>query len=201
MKRKYYKYDYERKADRRAGFFAFPIINGAVWFASWLLSTGVQSGGVWGLLLPWLANGLILVFAFIFRPEFAVGYITFISAAITAVFVLGFLFVGGCFLAIGVGFIFTPLGPLAGIVAIGVYLAILAAGLAWSVDQATRWYDNWTFAFDDPKHQLRKSSDQPQPVIKPATNLPISDDPDQPPDKGEYTTQNNTPCEAENDGR
>lgn len=176
MKRKYYKYDYEIKADRKAGFFAFPIINGVVWFASWLLSSGVQSGGLWGLLLPWIANGLILLVAVIFRPEFAVGYLTFISAAIIAVFVLGIIFVGGCFLAIGVGLIFTPLGPLAGFVAIGVFLAILVAGLAWAADHAIRWYDNWTFAWDKPKPE-RPDYPNPLPPIQlseesTSTNIP-----------------------------
>ena len=158
MKRKYSKDNYARKADRKVGFVAFPIINVVVWFVSWLFSSGVQSESGWALLLPWVANGLVLVYAFIFRPEFAVGYLVFIAFALGIVFALGFLFLGGCFLAIGVGAIFSFANELAIMVAGSVFVVAFIAGLIWIGTFAKNWYDEWLAV------PIEKNLDEPPPL-------------------------------------
>ena len=111
LKRKIYSSEVERRRDRLIGFLAFPAINFILsqFIESSLRDlirflfqdTPVQETLRNGLsLLPWVINGIILLLAFFFRVEFALGYIAFVAATITSVALIGALFLAGCFLLI-----------------------------------------------------------------------------------------------------
>jgi hypothetical protein len=91
MKRKVYMTRREQMTDQIIGFCTFPLLNVALW----IISQRIDS-----LALPWLVNGIVLAFAFLFRPEFGMGYIAFIAVAVTVVTVLSVLFVAACFVSI-----------------------------------------------------------------------------------------------------
>ncbi len=112
MKRKVYVTARERKADRIKGFCAFPIVNVLLWIIAQMIdsllptqaaTTDLPSFMPVELLffaLPWLVNGTVLALAFLFRPEFGVGYIAFVAVAITVAVALSVLFVAACFVYI-----------------------------------------------------------------------------------------------------
>ncbi len=83
MKRKVYTTDRERKSDQVIGCVAFPIVNVALWLAmSRLLAEATtDQARARALLLPWIVNGLVLILAFLFRPQTGVGYIAWIGLA------------------------------------------------------------------------------------------------------------------------
>ncbi|HLA08462.1 MAG TPA: hypothetical protein VJ022_13520, partial [Anaerolineales bacterium] len=119
MKRKFYATSRERKADQIKGFLAFPLVNVPLGIILWMIlqmidwmrySQRIDSQELtwvsdlpWLVIrelvstLPWLVNGIVLVLAFLFRPEFGVGYVAFIAIAITASTALSVLFVAACF--------------------------------------------------------------------------------------------------------
>jgi hypothetical protein len=112
MKRKVYVTARERRADQIKGFLACPIANVLLWVI-WpvIYSLALTQGATtdWSsfalvqalnLALPWLVNGCVLVLAFVFRPQFAIGYVAFIAVAITAATALSCLFVAACFVSI-----------------------------------------------------------------------------------------------------
>ena len=110
MRRKAYRDVGERKRDRWIGFFAFPLINGALLLAELLLFVAnYQIGTGWNSqvevllkLLPWIVNGLVIIWAIIFWPEFTVGYLAFMAFILVIAVILGVLFLAGCFIFIGV---------------------------------------------------------------------------------------------------
>jgi hypothetical protein len=122
MKRKVYATRREQMTDQIIGFWTFPLLNVVLW----IISQRIDS-----LALPWLVNGIVLAFAFLFHPEFGMGYITFIAVAVTVVTVLSVLFVAACFVSIRsaevignlafVLFGILMLGGLAGLAALAVY--------------------------------------------------------------------------------
>jgi hypothetical protein len=95
MKRKIYTTRRERMTDQIIGFLAFPLVNVTLWISllrvseiidSQLLATPVSA-------LPWLVNGSVVALALLLRPEFGVGYITFIGVAVAVVMALGVMVV------------------------------------------------------------------------------------------------------------
>ncbi len=112
MKRKVYVTDQERRADQIKGFLAFPIVNGLLWIILQLLyaisPTEVPAANEsvfvlarWLIfVLPWLVNGSVLALAFVFRSQFAIGYIAFIGIALAVVVGLSMLFVAACFVVL-----------------------------------------------------------------------------------------------------
>jgi len=103
----------KRMDDQIIGFLAFPLLN----ILLWILSQRIDSSA-----LPWIVNGIVLALAFLFRPQFGVGYIAFIGIAIIVVTVLSIVFVAACFVSILSA---TVIGPLA----IGLFIFLMSAGL------------------------------------------------------------------------
>ncbi len=103
----------KRMDDQIIGFLAFPLVN----IPLWIISQRIDSSA-----LPWIVNGIVLALAFLFRPQFGVGYIAFIGIAITVVTVLSVVFVAACFVSVLAA---TVIGPLA----IVLFVFLMAAGL------------------------------------------------------------------------
>ena len=103
----------KRMDDQIIGFLAFPLVN----IPLWIISQRVDSSA-----LPWLANGIVLALAFLFRPQFGVGYIAFIGVAITVVTVLSVVFVAACFVSVLSAAVIGPL-------AIALFVFLMSGGL------------------------------------------------------------------------
>ena len=73
------------------GFCACPIVNFLLW-------TSLQSNDSWAL--PWIVNGIVLALAFLFRPDFGVGYIAFFGFIVTVVMIVSVCVMAACFVAI-----------------------------------------------------------------------------------------------------
>ena len=99
--------------DQIMGFLAFPLVNVPLW----IISQRMES---WAL--PWILNGIVLALAFLFRPQFGVGYIAFIGIAIMVVTVLSIVFVAACFVSILSAAVIGPL-------AIVLFVFLMSAGL------------------------------------------------------------------------
>ncbi len=176
MKRKKYNNDYERKYDQRAGFIAFIVFNVALWLFRFLLITGVRiyvhsflqvnvfeytlpfadQLETFIIMFPWVMNGLVIVLALIFRPQFTIGYLAGVALAFLAQFVFGVLFVAGCFAGIGVGYALIPeedsafnIGILCG------RIAILAA-IVFFGRLALRWYRSWWHNAAPPQNEPKE---------------------------------------------
>src|SRR5512138_89530 len=108
MKRKVYTTRRERVIDRIIGFLAFPLVNVPLGIILWLIpQTAIFSRtSNPGLLLvlisalPWLVNGIVIVLAFLLRPQLGIGYMAFIAIALALVGVLSVVFVAACFVTI-----------------------------------------------------------------------------------------------------
>jgi hypothetical protein len=115
MKRKVYTTDRERKTDQIIGFAAFPLVNAALWFAMDRLLADHVRGNIWSL--PWLVNALVLVLAFLFRPQMGIAYVACIGLLCIPI-LPGFMCIAACFVK-------EPWGPVIGLL---MFLG-LAAGL------------------------------------------------------------------------
>ena len=102
MKRKIYATRRERMTYQVIGFLAFPLVNVPLWILLGILSQLASSSSLTILLsaVPWLVNGIVIVLALLFHPEFGVGYVVFIGAAVAVVTVLSIVFVAACFVTI-----------------------------------------------------------------------------------------------------
>jgi hypothetical protein len=125
----------EQKIDQRIGFIAFPIVNIIVWLVAGMLlaqTTGVgidqasnvarlRAASTW---LPWVVNGLVLVWAAIFRWHIGVGYL--VSCG-------GFLATGVGLGLIGVivSFVSVPLLALTGLIGLVVFLLLMLVASIW----------------------------------------------------------------------
>jgi hypothetical protein len=158
MKRKVYATSQERKADQIKGFWAFPLVNvplqTIVWMILWMSSYVIYPREltlVWALpllfvrVLPWLVNGIVLVLAFMFRPEFGVGYIAFIAVAIIASTALSILFVAACFVSILSAAVMEDL-------AIWVFVFLMVAGLLGLGVFAIYVFRSWQSSFKNNSH-------------------------------------------------
>ena len=102
MKRKVYTTRRERMTDQIVGFLAFPLVNVPLGFFLWIISQIAYS---WLLsilfsALPWLVNGILILLALLWRPEIAIGYVTFMGAAVAMIILMSVLFVAACFVTI-----------------------------------------------------------------------------------------------------
>jgi hypothetical protein len=134
VKPKVYESFAEQKIDQHIGFVAFPVVNAVVWLLAWLLSTWVDSITLEPsvphpnlrlaiALLPWVVNGLVLLWAAVFRRYIAGGYLVFLG---------GLLVVGTLLGLIGV-VAFCVSVPLTALTGLGGGLAFLALALAASI--------------------------------------------------------------------
>ena len=137
MRRKEYRDASERKQDRWIGFVAFPLINVGLLIVEFVLFVASYQIGIgWssqamGLLrsLPWIVNGLVLIWSLIFRPEFTVGYLAFMAFIIVVAVVVGVLFLAGCFILIGVAVVLSAANSGGGCPSVFVALIIPLLGI------------------------------------------------------------------------
>ncbi|MEK7783844.1 MAG: hypothetical protein AAB658_00285 [Chloroflexota bacterium] len=135
MKRKTYEMNREAKIDQAIGFIVFPLVNAPLFAAIyWMLSLPKPTNQatpydlliIFGLLAPWVFNGIGLLLSIIYRPHIAVGGLAFIFAVISGVVIAGILFLPACFLAVAVGILFAQMEERAGaIVGIVTLFAIM----------------------------------------------------------------------------
>jgi xanthosine utilization system XapX-like protein len=160
MKRRVYRSGYERKRDQRIGAVAFPLVNAVVWLAilwmpGWIgtmLPAGVPPVQLQTFfrLLPWVVNGGVLIWAFIFRPQIGVGYITCFGAILFAGVALAVVAVGSCAISI-------PFIALIGLPGLLVFVAAALIGFAWLVsvgyEKVNWWWSNYEDAPEGPPSQ------------------------------------------------
>lgn len=151
MIRKVYATDRERKSDQRLGCVAFPLVNVPLWLIGLLISESVPHTTFQAivLLLTWIVNGLILIAAFLFRPQIGVGYIMSVALIICGTLMMSALTVGSCLAGLAVAL---PLeaaeGPTTGIPAghvLGylVGLTLFFGGLTLLYRWARAAYRSW----------------------------------------------------------
>ena len=138
MKRKVYTTRRERMIDQVLGFLAFPLVNIPLGIILWIIpQTSIFSrisnpelSLVLISALPWLVNGIVIILAFLFRPQLGVGYIAFIAIALTLVAVLSVAFVAACFVTLVIATSFRGMGE-QGVISLIVFLtaAVIAAEL------------------------------------------------------------------------
>ena len=137
MKRKVYATRRERMIDQILGFVALPLVNVPLGIILWLIMSEVDPQWVTPLLLlPWLVNGIILVLAFLWRPEFAVGYITFIGVAVALAVGLSAVVVAACFVII-------PLYLIIGDQVNWVFVILIGIGLFGIIMVTISLFKNW----------------------------------------------------------
>lgn len=141
MKRKVYATRRERMRDQIRGFLAFPLLNVSLGVILWTIKHRINSPLLMLVpALPWIANGIVIVLAFLLRPEFAIGYIAFICAILAFVMALSVVVVAACFVII-------PLAPVIGELVNLLFLFLVAAGLfglvVWAIDLFTNWWSSY----------------------------------------------------------
>ena len=147
MKPKVYETFAEQKIDQRIGFCAFPIVNVVVWLLAWLLSSWVDSITIQPTvrhpnlrlaitLLPWVVNGLLLIWAVIFRRYIASGYLVFLGALLVVGAILGLIGVVAFFLAIPLSALVGPIGDL-------IFVVLALGGSIWFILKIIPLLRNW----------------------------------------------------------
>ncbi len=135
----------EQKIDQRIGFIAFPIVNIIVWAAIQVLSQQVSSLDTSPsamrlrtiiTLLPWVVNGLVLLWALIFRWHIGTGYlISFAGLAATGI--------GLGLITMLVIFASTPLFALTGYIGLILFLLLLVGSGLWFLYQMFGLLRRW----------------------------------------------------------
>ena len=146
MKRKVYATRRERMTYHIIGFLAFPLVNVPLGLLLWMISQRIDSQ-LFTLVsvLPWLVNGIVLVLAFLLRPEFAIGYIAFIGFAITASTALSVLFVAACFVSV-------LSAAVIGDLAIALFVVLMLGGLFVLAVVAIHVFRSWWSSYDNTSH-------------------------------------------------
>jgi hypothetical protein len=151
MRRKVYTSGYERKHDQHIGAIAFPIVNVIVWLVyQWLIAPTYignlqmtrQQASLAVQLMPWVVNGVFLLWAFIFRSQIGIGYITAFAAILGAGLLLAMVAAGSCAISIPFWFIAVPLGWL-------VFGGVAIAGFGWFVKIVVESVTTWWSAYED----------------------------------------------------
>ena len=123
----------DQKYDQRIGFIAFPIVNILIWVVITLLSQQISrfdlSSSASGLRLavtymPWIVNGALLLWAFIFRQQIGVGYLVSFAGFAAAGIGLGLIGMVALFVS-------TPLLALTGLIGVVIFLGLLLVGGIW----------------------------------------------------------------------
>lgn len=147
MKRKDYTTPRERMAYQVIGFLAFPLVNATLGIILWSISQKIDSElPTLVSVLPWLVNGIVLVLAFLLRPEFGVGYITFIGVAVTVVILLSVLFVAACFVSI------LSAAVIGEQLAIGLFVVLMVGGLSGLGALAIYVFQSWWSSHKNTSH-------------------------------------------------
>jgi hypothetical protein len=155
MRRKVYADSYERKRDQRIGAIAFVVVNVIIYLAyRWLMRPTYEGSSriihvqvpIAVQLMPWVVNGAVLVWAFLFRPQLGVGYITSFGAILVACMGLLAIFVASCVVLIPLAIILPQAAgrdggaTLAGIIWIGLLLAGSIWFLVFGFRIASKWW-------------------------------------------------------------
>jgi predicted anti-sigma-YlaC factor YlaD len=93
------------------------------------------------LLMPWVVNGVVLVWAFIFRPQIGIGYITSFGAILIAMVGLAMIAFVSCVASTPFIFVAGPLGIL-------VFFGLGLAGFVWLVKSGLEQVGAWWSAYD-----------------------------------------------------
>lgn len=134
MKPKVYETFAEQKIDQRIGFGTFLVVNAIVWPLGWLLSGWVDRTII--VLLPWVVNGLLLIWAAIFRRYIASGYLVCLGGTLVVGAILGLIGIVGFFLSFPLSGLLGPIGDL-------IFL-VLALGVAiWFILKIIPIFRNW----------------------------------------------------------
>jgi hypothetical protein len=147
MRPKVYDTFAEQKIDQRIGFVAFLIVNVLVGLLTGLLSRWVDSITIEPTvryptlrlaiaLLPWAVNGLLLLWAAIFRRYIAVGYLVSLAGVLVVGAVLGLIGVVSFFISVPVTALIEPLGTL-------VFLGLALAGSIWFILKVIPIFKGW----------------------------------------------------------
>jgi hypothetical protein len=147
VKPKVYESFAQQKIDQRIGFVAFLIVNVVVGLLAGLLSSWVDSITIEPTvrhpnlrlaiaLLPWVVNGLLLIWALIFRRYIAVGYLVCLGGLLVVGAVLGLIGVVSFFISVPVTALIEPLGTL-------VFLALTLAGGIWFILKVIPVFRHW----------------------------------------------------------
>ncbi|MCA9981194.1 MAG: hypothetical protein KDD89_10175 [Anaerolineales bacterium] len=103
MKRKGYQSKREERIDQLWGAAFFILLNlFTLPIIYWLEVATVNPQTNYFTWVPWLINGIFLLFAFLFRPHIAVGYLGFFCLIVAGLVGFGGLFLASCFLAVAV---------------------------------------------------------------------------------------------------
>lgn len=127
----------KRKEAQILGFWAFPLVNIPLGIILWNISQKIDSTlPTLVLAIPWLVNGIIIVLAFLLRPDFVVGYIAFIGTAVALVTALSVVFVAACFVSI-------LSAAVIGDLAIGLFGVLMVVGVSVLVALAIYVFQSW----------------------------------------------------------
>ena len=147
MKPKVYESFAQQKIDQRIGFVAFLIVNVVVGVLIGLLSSWVDSITIEPTLrhpnlrlaialLPWVVNGLLLIWALIFRRYIAVGYLVCLGGLLVVGALLGLIGVVAFFLAIPLSALIGPIGDL-------IFVVLALGGSIWFIVKVIPIFKNW----------------------------------------------------------
>jgi len=147
MKPKIYESFAEQKIDQRIGLVAFLIVNLVVGVLVGLLSSWVDSMTIEPTvrypnlrlaikLLPWVVNGLLLIWALIFRRYIAVGYLVCVGGLLVIGAILGLIGVVAFFLSIPLSALVGPIGDL-------IFVVLALGGGIWFIVKVIPILRNW----------------------------------------------------------
>jgi hypothetical protein len=147
MRPKAYDSYAEQKIDQRIGFVAFLAVNVVVGLLIGLLTRWVDSITIEPTvrhpnlrlaiaLLPWVVNGLLLIWALIFRRYIAVGYLVCLGGAVVVGAVLALIGVVSFFISVPVSALIEPIGTL-------VFLGLALAGSIWFIVKVFPIFKGW----------------------------------------------------------
>jgi hypothetical protein len=147
VKPKVYESFAQQKIDQRIGFVAFLVVNIVVGLLVGLLSSWVDSITIEPTvrhanlrlaiaLLPWVVNGLLLIWALIFRRYIAVGYLVCLGGLLVVGTILGLIGVVAFFLAIPLSALVGPIGDL-------IFIVLALGGAIWFILKIIPLIRNW----------------------------------------------------------
>ena len=147
MKPKRYETFAQQKIDQRIGFVAFLIVNIVVGVLVGLLSNWVDSITIEPatrhpnlrlaiMLLPWVVNGLLLIWALIFRRYFAAGYLVCMGGLLVVGVILGLIGVVAFFLAVPLSALIGPIGDL-------IFVVLALGGAIWFIVKVIPIFRTW----------------------------------------------------------
>jgi len=152
VKRQIYTTVYDRKIDRLIGLAAFPVVNVTLAGIIFLLPAGASD---WVSLLPWIVNGIILVLAFIFRPEMGIGYAASIAITLAGATALGLVFLVTCFTGAAAGMVLLPVGEgCASVLAVLLFFGLLLGSVRFLGRRAFGFTGAWWPSHEDRQWQI-----------------------------------------------